>query len=196
MMKLFLLLFSALFIENYVFVKHYGLCPLVGTGSSVRVNFGLGVSVMAVTTLSGAVLWPFYRFLFIPFDLEEFTTPLFLVIIAFFVQILEMVLQKRSPALFAGMGAYLPLTAVNCVIIAALRTAFSDFSGSFSHFFGCIGYCLGASLSFAFALMVFTGVRKRIQEEDLPPSFRGIPMVLISAGLVAVAFYAFSLLKL
>ena len=195
MTKLILILFSALFVENFVFVKYYGLTHLLGGSTSVRTSFGIGLSVMGVTTVSGAILWPLYRFLLIPFDLLDFTTPVFLFIICFLVQILEMLLQKYRPALFAAMGIYLPLIGVNSAIIASLRTAFSDFSFDFSRFFSCIGYCLGASLGFAFALLLFTGVRKRIQEEDVPQSFRGIPLLLVSAGLVAIAFYAFSIIK-
>lgn len=195
MTKLILLLFSALFIENFVFVKSYGLTPFLGGGGHVRTGLGMGLSVMAVTTLSGAILWPIYRFLLLPFELLDFTTPVFLFVICFLVQILEMLLQKYRPALFAAMGIYLPLIGVNSAIIAALRTAFSDFDGTFTHFFSLMGYCFGASLGFAFALLLFVGVRKRIQEEDVPQSFRGIPLVLISAGLCALAFYAFSLIQ-
>lgn len=195
MTKLILLLFSALFIENFVFVKFYGLTPLLGIGASVRTSFGMGLSVMGITTLSGVILWPVYRFLLMPLSLQEITTPIFLFIICLLVQILEMLLQKFRPALFAAMGIYLPLIGVNCAILAALRTAFSDFRFSFAHFSSVIGYCLSASAGFAFALLLFTGVRKRIQEEDAPQRFRGIPLVLISAGLVAIAFYAFSIMK-
>lgn len=195
MMKLILALFSALFVENYVFTKYYGLCPFLGTSKSVTGAFGMGVCVIGVTTLSGAIIWPLYRFFILPFDLLYLTTPLFLVVIAFLVQVLEMILQKLFPRLFASMGIYLPLICVNCVIIAALRTVSSDFNTAFTGFFSGVFTCFCASLSFLFALVLFAGVRKKIQDREIPPAFRGTPMVLISAGLCAIAFYAFSLLN-
>lgn len=194
MTKLVLILFSALFAENYVLVKFYGLCPFIGTSKNVRTSLGMALSVIGITTLSGALVWPIYRFILWPFDLTFLTTPAFLLVIAFLVQILEMLLEKHFSSLYNALGVYLPLICVNCAIITTLRTVFSDFSASFTHFFSAVFYCFAASLGFAFALLLFAGVRKRIQEEDVPPHFRGVPMVLISAGLVAIAFYAFSLM--
>lgn len=193
MRELILILFSALFVENYVLVKFYGLDPVLGTSKSAKAALGMGLSVTVITTLSSVLIWPLYRFLLVPFDLLFLTTPLFLLVIAFLVQILEMLLEKYRPALFDALGIYLPLVCVNCAILAALRTVVSDFTASFSHFFSGVFYCFASSLGFAFALLLFTGVRKRIQEEDVPASFRGVPVLLISAGLLAIAFYAFSL---
>lgn len=194
MTKLVLILFSALFAENAVFTKFYGLDPILGSSKSVKTAFGLGFGVTAVTTLSGVIVWPLYRFLLFPFDLLFLTTPLFLLVIAALVQTLEMVLEKHRPRLYHSLGIYLPLITVNCAIIATLRTLVSDFTPSFAHFFSGVFACFTSSLGFAFALLLFTGVRKRIQEEEIPVSFRGIPTVLITAGLVAIAFYGFSLL--
>lgn len=195
MANFFFILFSAIFIENFVFVKFYGLCPFFGTTKSVKSAFKIGLTVVFVMTLSAFFIWPVNRFLFIPFDLEFLSTPAHLLIIAVLVQILEMILAKRYPALYTAMGIYLPLTCVNCAILAALRTVITDFSLGFADFFGAVFYCFAVSVGFLFSLVLFAGIRKRIQEEDIPQSFRGLPIALISAGLCAIAFYAFSLLN-
>jgi len=190
--KLLLILFTAIFIENYIFVKFYGVCPFLGVSNSPSTALGMGLAVTFVMTLSGMITWVVYRFILVPFGLEHLETVAFILVIASLVQILEMFLKKALPPLYHALGIYLPLITTNCAVLGACLTNMTDFDGTLTHFFTSVCYSFGSALGFLLAILLFAGVRRRLESALPPKAFQGIPLALISAGLIAICFAGFS----
>ncbi|MBQ4036594.1 MAG: electron transport complex subunit RsxA [Clostridia bacterium] len=190
--KLLLILFTAIFIENYIFSKFYGVCPFLGVSKDPATAVGMGLAVTGVMTVSGAATWLLYRFVLVPFGLTYLDTLAFILVIAALVQALELFLKKMIPSLYRALGIYLPLITTNCAVLGAALTGISDFEGTLEHFASAVVYSFGSALGFLFAIVLFAGVRKRLESALPPKAFQGIPLALISAGLVAIAFSGFS----
>ena len=193
--KLLLIFFTAIFIENCVFTKFYGICPFIATTKKTSSALGMGLSVAVVMTLSGAVTWALYRFVLVPFDLTYLKTVVFLLVIGFFVQLLELVLKAYRPRLCEELGIYLPLIATNCAVLGTCLTNIAEFEGTFDHFATAVTYSLGSAIGFLLAMLLFSAVRSRLKEDMIPKAFRGLPIALISAGLCALALAGFSRLS-
>lgn len=190
--NILLMMFSAILVENFIFAKFYGCCPFLGVSEKPDTALGMGMAVTFVMTVSGAVTWAVYKFLLVPFDLEYLKTVAFILVIAALVQFIEMFLRKFIPALYSALGIYLPLITTNCAVLSsALLIVQNDYG-----FIEAVCFGLAAALGFTLAITVFAGVRARMQNADPPRAFKGFPLTLITAGLLAMAFSCFSGVKL
>lgn len=187
-----LLMFSAVLVENFIFSKFYGCCPFLGVSEHPDTALGMGMAVTFVMTVSSAVTWVVYHFLLSPFHLEYLQTVAFILVIAALVQFIEMFLRRFIPALYSALGIYLPLITTNCAVLSsALLIVQKGYSFPEALCFG-----FSAAIGFTLAITVFAGLRSRMQYADPPRAFRGFPLTLIAAGLLAMAFSCFSGIKL
>ena len=182
------LLISALFTENFVLVKFLGCCPFLGVSKKLDTAIGMGMAVTFVMAIASMFTYLANKFLLIPLNLEYLQTILFILIIAALVQFVEMVIKKTLPSLYASLGIYLPLITTNCAVLGvALLNVQNNYNLLFSILYGTF-----AALGFTLAIVLFAGVREQISEKEVPESFRGFPIALITAGLMAIAFMGFS----
>lgn len=189
--NIFLIMFSAILTENFIFSRFYGCCPFLGVSDKPSTALGMGMAVTFVMTLSSAATWAVYNYLLAPFELEYLKTIAFILVIATLVQFIEMFMRKFIPALYSALGIYLPLITTNCAVLgAALVNIEEGYSFIESVVFGC-----SAALGFTLAIVIFAGVRERLNFANPPKAFRGFPILLISAGLAAMAFSGFSGMK-
>jgi electron transport complex protein RnfA len=192
MTDVLLLMFTAILVENFIFSKFYGCCPFLGVSEHPDTALGMGMAVTFVMTVSGAATWVVYRYLLLPFDLAYLQTVAFILVIAALVQFIEMFLRRFIPALYSALGIYLPLITTNCAVLsAALLAVQKGLSLGESVLFG-----FSAALGFTLAITVFAGVRARMENSNPPRAFKGFPITLIAAGLLAMAFSCFSGIKL
>ena len=187
--NILLLMMTTILVENYVFSQFLGICPFLGVSGKRESAVGMGFAVIFVMTLSGAAAYLIYRYILVPFDLEYLKTIVFVFVIAALVQIIEMFLHKFMPSMYEALGIYLPLITTNC---AVLGSALLVVKRGYESVFYAMLYSFSAGLGFLLALVIFAGVRERIRLADVPRSFSGVPIALIAAGLVAMAFSGFS----
>jgi electron transport complex protein RnfA len=186
--ELLLLMFSAVLIENFIFSRFLGCCPFLGVSARPDTALGMGCAVTFVMTLSSAATYLIYAYLLEPFGLEYLKTIAFILVIAALVQFIEMFLRKFVPALYNALGIYLPLITTNCAVLgAALLNIQKGFNFIYSVAFG-----FSSAVGFTLAIVIFAGVRVRVDLADPPKCFRGIPITLITAGLIAMAFSGFA----
>ncbi|MBO5280781.1 MAG: RnfABCDGE type electron transport complex subunit A [Clostridia bacterium] len=186
--QVLLLMFGVILVENFIFSKFYGCCPFLGVSDKPSTALGMGMAVTFVMTLSGAVTWLVYYLVLVPLGLEYLKTVSFILIIAALVQFIEMFLRKFVPALYSALGIYLPLITTNC---AVLGCALVNIQEGFN-FIVSVCYSFAAAIGFALAIVVFAGVRARMEFSDPPKAFKGFPLTLVAAGLLAMAFSGFS----
>lgn len=175
-------------INNVVLSQFLGLCPFLGVSKKVKTAVGMGTSVIFVITLSSIVTGVIYEFLLSRFGIEYLKTIVFILVIAALVQFLEMFLKRYIPSLYSALGVYLPLITTNC---AVLGIALTNVSKEYSLLEGTING-LATSIGFTIAIVILAGIREKTQYNDIPKPFRGMPIVLLSAGLMAIAFCGFS----
>lgn len=186
-MEILVLALTAILIENFIFMKFLGCCPFLGLSENPSTAFGMGCAVTFVMTISNAVTWVVYTFILVPFELEYLKTIAFILIIAALVQLIEMFLRKFVPALYAALGIYLPLITTNCAILGcAILCIQNDYNFIYSVLYGFF-----SAIGFTMAIVIFAGVRARVAIADPPKAFRGIPIALVTAGLIAMAFSGF-----
>ena len=188
--EILLMMFGAVLVENFIFAKFYGCCPFLGVSEKPSTAFGMGMAVTFVITLSSAVTWLVYQLLVL-FHLEYFQTIAFILVIAALVQLIEMFLRKFVPSLYSALGIYLPLITTNC---AVLSSALLNIQNGYN-FIESICFGFAAAIGFTLAIVVFAGVRMRIATARPPRAFKGFPITLIAAGLLAMAFSGFSSLS-
>jgi electron transport complex protein RnfA len=191
MNNIFMIMFAAILTENFIFSRFYGCCPFLGVSDKPSTALGMGMAVTFVMTLSSAATWAVYNYLLVPFGLEYLKTIAFILLIATLVQFIEMFLRKFIPALYGALGIYLPLITTNCAVLGA---ALVNIEEGYS-FIESVVFGFSAALGFTLAIVVFAGVRERLNFADPPKSFRGFPILLISASLAAMAFSGFSGMK-
>lgn len=190
--QLFGIIISSILIENYIFSRFLGICPFLGLSDKTSTAVGMGCAVTFVMTVSTAVTWCIYHFVLVPFELEYLKTIAFILIIASLVQLLEMFLRKSVPALYSALGIYLPLITTNCAILgSALLCIQNEYE-----FVPSIIFSFGSAVGFTLAIVVFSFVRERVALADTPRSFKGTPIALVTAGLIAMAFSGFSSIQL
>lgn len=182
-----LMMFTAVLVENFIFSRFYGCCPFLGVSEKPDTALGMGMAVTFVMTVSGAATWAVYRFLLVPFGLEYLKTVAFILVIAALVQFIEMFLRRFIPALYGALGIYLPLITTNC---AVLGVTILNITESYS-LLGSVVNGVGSALGFTLAIVLFAGVRERLENSNIPPCFKGFPSTLIAAGLMSVAFLGF-----
>ena len=191
MTSIFLIMFTAILTENFIFSRFYGCCPFLGVSDKPSTALGMGMAVTFVMTVSSAATWAVYHLVLVPAKMEYLKTIAFILVIATLVQFIEMFLRKFIPALYSSLGIYLPLITTNCAVLgSALVNIEKGYSFPESIVFG-----FSAAIGFTMAIVVFAGVRARLTFADPPKAFRGFPILLIAAGLVAMAFSGFSGMK-
>ena len=182
--NLVVILLSAVIVNNYVLSRFLGICPFLGVSKKLNQATGMGISVTAVMLLATLATWPIQHFVLDRFGLGYLQTIVFILIIASLVQILEIFLKKFSPALHQGLGVYLPLITTNC---AVLGVAINNITDQYS-FVEALVSSLGCGLGFLLAMVLFSGLRSRIEENEVPKSFRGVAITLIAASFISLAF--------
>ena len=191
LINILLLMLSAVLVENYIFSRFLGICPFLGVSDKPDTALGMGFAVMFVMTISSAATWAVYYGILVPFHLEFLETIAFILIIASLVQFIEMFLRRFVPALYGALGIYLPLITTNCAVLGA---ALLNIQKGYN-FVESIAYGFSAAVGFTLAIVIFAGVRVRLTFAEPPKSFRGIPIAMIAAGLIAMAFSGFSGMK-
>jgi Na+-transporting NADH:ubiquinone oxidoreductase subunit E len=184
----FIVCISAVFTQNILLTYFLGLCPFLGVSREVKTAMGLGFAVIFVLTSTCMLNWLIYYYVLVPLDLEFFRFILFIIIIAAFVQLVEMVLDRYSPFLYQKLGVFLPLITVNCAILgASLFMVIRNYS-----FVVTIGYSLGSGLGWFLAIISMAGIRQKLSNDRIPQGLQGPGITLIIAGLMALAFMGFS----
>ncbi|MBO7313148.1 MAG: electron transport complex subunit RsxA [Alistipes sp.] len=185
---LFAIVIGAIFVNNVVLSQFLGICPFLGVSSKVDTSLGMGMAVTFVMALSAVVTWAIQNYILVPFGIEYMQTITFILVIAALVQMVEIVLKKMSPALYQALGIFLPLITTNCAVLGvAIIAVQKDFDLLTS-----VIYSVSTALGFALALILFAGIRERLEIEDTPQAMRGVPIALITAGLLAMAFMGFA----
>jgi len=186
--QLSLLLVSAIFVNNFVLARFLGVCPFLGVSKKVETAVGMSMAVVFVMTLASVITWIIQKFILVPFQIEYLQTIAFILIIASLVQFVEMVIQKTSPVLYQALGIFLPLITTNCAVLGvAILNIQKDYT-----FLSTTVHGFGASLGFALALVLFAGLRERTELADVPRSFQGVAITLITGGLLSLAFMGFA----
>ena len=185
---LFAIVIGAIFVNNVVLSQFLGICPFLGVSSKVDTSLGMGMAVTFVMALSAVVTWAIQNYILVPFGIEYMQTITFILVIAALVQMVEIVLKKMSPALYQALGIFLPLITTNCAVLGvAIIAVQKDFDLLTS-----VIYSVSTAIGFALALVLFAGIRERLEVEDTPQGMRGVPIALITAGLLAMAFMGFA----
>ena len=175
-------------VNNYVLNQFLGICPFLGVSKKVNQASGMGMAVIFVMLFATAATWPIYNFVLVPLGLQYLQIIVFILVIATLVQFVEIILKRFIPALHASLGIYLPLITTNC---AVLGVTLNNITAGYS-FLESIIASLGVGLGFLLAMVLFAGVRSRINDTNSPKCFRGLPVTLIAASIVALAFYGFA----
>ena len=184
----FAIIIGAIFVNNVVLAQFLGSCPFLGVSSKVDTSLGMGAAVTFVMALASIVAWSIQEFILVPLHIEYMQTIVFILVIAALVQMVEIVLKKVSPSLYQALGIFLPLITTNCAVLGvAILMIQKEFNllQSFT-------YSVSTALGFALALVIFAGIRERLELDDMPKAMRGIPISLIVAAILAMAFMGFS----
>jgi len=184
---LIVILMSAVLVNNYVLRQFLGVCPFLGVSKDLKSSVGMGIAVMFVMLMAASVTWPIQIFLLDPNGLEFMQTVVFILVIATLVQLVEVVLKRYLPALFASLGVYLPLMTTNCAVLAV---TISNINRGLTYIEALVS-AVGAGLGFFVAMVIFTGVREHSAYADPPEAFKGVPLTLISAAILSLAFFGF-----
>jgi electron transport complex protein RnfA len=186
--ELTLILMGGILVNNYVLQQFLGVCPFLGVSKKLNQATGMGIAVTFVMLCATAVTYPIYKLALEPLKIEYLQTIVFILVIAALVQFVEIVLKKFIPALHKSLGVYLPLITTNC---AVLRVTIHNITLKYT-FLEAMVASLGVGLGFLLAMVLFAGVRSRIENCPSPKAFKGVPITLIAASIVALAFYGFA----
>ena len=185
---LFTISLNAILAENFILVKFLGICPFMGVSKKLDTSLGMGFAVVFVMALASAATWAVNEFLLVSLGLEYMQTVVFILVIAALVQFVEMFLQKVMPALYQALGIYLPLFTTNC---AVLGVALLNIQNGYT-FLESVVYGITGGIGFTLAIVLFSSLRERLEDCDCPKAFKGFPLALIAAGLLALSFMGFS----
>ena len=183
---------GAILVNNFILAQFLGICPFMGVSQKTGTAMGMGLAVTFVMGIASAVTWAVNTYILIPLDLGYMQTVAFILVIAALVQFVEMFLQKAVPTLYQALGIYLPLITTNC---AVLGVALLNIQNSYS-FIESVVYGITGGIGFLVAIVLFASIREHTEDADCPKSFKGFPIALISAGLLALAFMGFSGMKI
>jgi electron transport complex protein RnfA len=183
----FVIFFGAILINNFVLTRFLGICPFLGVSKKVETAIGMSLAVMFVMTVASVATWAVQEYILLNYDLLYLRTIAFILVIAVLVQFVEMVIQKTSPTLYQALGVYLPLITTNCAVLGVTIINMNE------------GYTLmqstvhgfAAAVGFGLAIVVFAGIRERLEFADVPPALQGFPIALIIAGLMSISFFGF-----
>ena len=186
--ELLVILIGSSLVSNVVLSQFLGLCPFLGVSRKTNTAAGMGAAVVFVITLASAVAGAIYKFVLVRFQVEYLMTIVFILVIAALVQFVEMFLRKAMPSLYEALGVYLPLITTNC---AVLGVALTNVQKNYGILTGIVNG-FATALGFTIAIVILAGIREKMEYNDIPESFQGMPIVLITAGLMAIAFCGFS----
>ena len=187
-MEYVLIFISAIFVNNIILSQFLGICPFLGVSKKIDTSLGMGAAVAFVMTLATIVTWLIQHFVLNPLGLQYLQTLAFILVIASLVQMVEIILKKVSPALYQALGIFLPLITTNCAVLGvAILVIQKDYN-----LLQSIVYALSTAIGFALALVVFAGLREQLYLSEVPRGMRGVAIVLITAGLLSLAFMGFS----
>ncbi len=186
--ELLIIAIGSALVSNVVLSQFYGLCPFLGVSKQLKTASGMGIAVIFVITLASLVSGAIYQFILQRFHIEYLRTIVFILVIAALVQFVEMFLKKKIPALYQSLGVFLPLITTNC---AVLGTALTNVQKEYNILYGVVNGFATAG-GFAIAICILAGIREKMQYNDIPKPFQGMPIVLVTAGLMAIAFCGFS----
>ena len=185
---LFALAIMGIFTQNFIMVKFMGICPFLGVSKKVETAFGMGMAVMFVMVVASFLTYLTQTFILVPLNAEYLQTLSFILVIAGLVQFVEMFLAKSMPALYNSLGIYLPLITTNCAVLGvALLNIELELN-----LLGSVWYAFCASIGFTLSIVLFAGIRERLENADIPEFLKGFPIALITAGLMSIAFLGFS----
>ncbi len=186
--ELILILMGGVLVNNYVLQQFLGICPFLGVSKKVDQASGMGFAVIFVMLFATAATWPIYKYVLVPLGLEFLQIIVFILLIATLVQFVEIVLKRFIPSLFKALGVYLPLITTNCAVLGVTINNINDEY----NFLESMISSLGVGIGFLLAMVLFAGVRSRIENCPAPKSFKNLPVTLIAASIVALAFYGFA----
>ena len=182
------ILFSAVLTENFILVKFYGICPFLGVSKKIDTALGMGMAVTFVMAMASAACWAVDSYVLQPLDLGYMQTISFILVIASLVQVVEMFLKKFVPALYKALGVFLPLITTNCAVLGVVLVNVQE---GYDFLLSVVNGAAGG-LGFTLAIVLFASVRERVEKTNCPAAFKGVPITLIAAGLLAMAFMGFS----
>ena len=186
--ELLVILIASSLVNNVVLSQFLGLCPFLGVSKKTNTATGMGVAVIFVITLASAVAGAIYQYILLPLDITYLQTIVFILVIAALVQFVEMFLKKNIPSLYQALGVFLPLITTNCAVLgAALTNVQKEYNFIFS-----VANGFGTAVGFTVAIVLLASIRESIEDNDIPFNFQGSPIVLITSGLMAIAFMGFS----
>ncbi len=182
------ILLTAILTNNYILAKFLGICPFLGVSKKLNTAMGMSAAVIFVMALATAVCYPINKFLLVKFELEYLQTIVFILVIAALVQLVEIILKKYIPALYNALGIYLPLITTNCAVLGVvILNVDSGYNFAESMF-----NSIGAGLGFMLAMVMFSGIRERMESNNVPKFMQGLPITLVAASLVSVSFLGFT----
>ncbi len=190
MLKFTMVFLAGILTQNMVLSKFLGICPFLGVSKKVNTAVSMSLAVILVMVLSTAVTYPIYAYLLVPGGLEYLQTIVFILIIAALVQLLEIVLKKYLKPIYSSLGVYLPLITTNCAVLGITMLNFTD--SKITSYPLALVNALGAGAGFLVAMVLFAGVRTKLETADVPAALKGLPITLISAAIVALSFLGFS----
>ena len=188
MRELLMIAIGAAFVNNVVLSQFMGLCPFLGVSKKIDTAAGMGGAVIFVIAISSFVTSIIYRFILVPVNITYLQTIVFILVIAALVQLVEMFLKKTIPALYQSLGVYLPLISTNCAVLGVALTNVQNDYGILASTISGIATAVGFTIS----IIIMAGLREKMEYNDIPESFQGMPMVLLTAGLMSIAFFGFS----
>ena len=196
-MEYFLIIISAIFVINIVLAQFLGICPFLGVSNRLSTATGMSGAVCFVITLATLVTYLVNKYLLVPFGIEFLQTIAFILVIAALVQMVEIVLKKTSPSLYSALGIFLPLITTNCAVLGvALSVVTKQFTfGGEAHFLNLgesLVYAFATSLGYGLAMVIFAGIREHLAMNEVPRAFKGVPIALVTVGILAMAFMGFS----
>lgn len=188
MTEYILLFIGAIFVHNVILTRFLGICPFLGVSKKIETSIGMGIAVTFVITLASIITYLAYNLILVSLGLKYLYNIVFILVIASLVQLVEMIIQKTSPALYQALGVYLPLITTNC---AVLGVAVINMQEKYN-LLKATANGVGTALGFFVAIVLLAGIREKIEYNDVPESFKGYPIVLVTAGLMAIAFFGFT----
>ena len=188
MKEMILILIGSALVNNVVLSQFLGLCPFLGVSKKTKTAASMGAAVIFVIMIASAVTYAIQYLVLVPLHMEYMQTIVFILVIAALVQMIEMMLKKVSPAIYSALGVYLPLITTNCAVLGVAITNIQDGST----FAESMMNSLGTSVGFLIAIVIMAGIRERLEGNDIPKAFQGMPIVLITSGLMAIAFCGFA----
>ena len=188
-----IIIMSSVLVDNYVLSRFLGICPFLGVSKKVNQSVGMGISVIFVMLVATAVTWPIQAYVLEPLNMGYMQTIVFILVIAALVQFFEIFLKKFIPALHKSLGVYLPLITTNCAVLGVTINNITDYGVTEPNaFLFSMVSSLGCGLGFLLAMVLFSGMRSRIEESDVPESFKGLPVTLVAASFISMAFFGFA----